>query len=71
MPIEQERRLLIVTGAAVAEVEKLPPPVRSLIEAASEILVVSPVSSSRPMGREAGCPGLADRSRARNGSGPR
>jgi hypothetical protein len=42
MPIEQERRLLIVTGAAVAEVEKLPPPVRSLIEAASEILVVTP-----------------------------
>jgi hypothetical protein len=40
-------RLLIVTGAAVADVAELPAPVRSLIESASEILVVSPVLPSR------------------------
>jgi hypothetical protein len=40
---EQGTRLLIVTGAAVAEVEELPPLVRSLVESASEILVVTPV----------------------------
>jgi hypothetical protein len=43
MAAEQGTRLLIVTGAAVAEVEELPPLVRSLIESASEILVVTPV----------------------------
>jgi hypothetical protein len=47
MPAEQEMRLLIVTGAAVAEVEELPPAVRSLIESASEILVVTPVLPGR------------------------
>jgi len=47
MPAERERRLLIVTGAAVAEVEELPPDVRSLIESASEILVVTPVLPGR------------------------
>jgi hypothetical protein len=47
MSAEQETRLLIVTGAAVAEVDELPPHVRSLIESASEILVVTPVLPSR------------------------
>jgi hypothetical protein len=47
MPAEQETRLLIVTGAAVAEVDELPPLVRSLIESASEILVVTPVLPGR------------------------
>jgi hypothetical protein len=47
MPAERETRLLIVTGAAVAEVEELPPDVRSLIESASEILVVTPVLPGR------------------------
>jgi len=40
-------RLLIVTGAAAADVEELPPLVRSLIESASEILVVTPVLPGR------------------------
>jgi hypothetical protein len=47
MAAEQRTRLLIVTGAAVAEVEELPPLVRSLIESASEILVVAPVLPGR------------------------
>jgi hypothetical protein len=44
---EQETRLLIVTGAAVAGVGELPPLVRTLIESASEILVVTPVLPGR------------------------
>lgn len=40
-------RLLIVTGAAVADPAELPALVRSLIEAASEILVVTPVLPGR------------------------
>jgi hypothetical protein len=47
VPAEQETRLLIVTGAAVAEVEELPSLIRSLIESASEILVVTPVLPGR------------------------
>ncbi|HEY7707615.1 MAG TPA: hypothetical protein VH968_10650 [Gaiellaceae bacterium] len=47
MSAERETRLLIVTGAAAAEVDELPPHVRSLIESASEILVVTPVLPSR------------------------
>jgi hypothetical protein len=47
MTAEQEPRLLIVTGAAVADVGALPPLVRSLIESASEILVVTPALPSR------------------------
>ncbi len=47
MPPEQGSRLLIVTGAAVADVAELPPLVRSLIESASEILVVAPVLPGR------------------------
>lgn len=40
-------RLLIVTGAAVADAEELPPLVRALIESASEILVVTPALPGR------------------------
>jgi hypothetical protein len=47
MPAEQEMRLLIVTGAAVAEVSELPRDVRSLIESASAMLVVTPVLPDR------------------------
>ena len=47
MPPEQGTRLLIVTGTAVADVAELPPLVRSLIESASEILVVTPVLPGR------------------------
>jgi hypothetical protein len=44
---EPETRLLIVTGAAVAELAELPPLVQALIESASEILVVAPVLPGR------------------------
>ena len=44
---DQETRLLIVTGAAVADVAELPPLVWSLIESASEILVITPVLPGR------------------------
>src|SRR3712207_9506987 len=47
MPAKEETRLLIVTGAAVADVEQVPPLVRSLIKAASEIVVVTPVLPGR------------------------
>jgi hypothetical protein len=47
MPAMEETRLLIVTGAAVADAAELPPLVRSLIESASEILVVTPVLPGR------------------------
>ncbi len=47
MPADEETRLLIVTGAAVADLGELPPLIRSLIEAASEILVVAPVLPGR------------------------
>lgn len=47
MPPEQATRLLIVTGSAVADVAELPPLVRSLIESASEILVVTPILPGR------------------------
>jgi hypothetical protein len=40
-------RLLIAAGEAVAGLEELPPLIRRLIEAASEILVVSPVLVGR------------------------
>jgi hypothetical protein len=46
VPVE-ETRLLIVTGAAVADVEQLPRLVRSLIESASEILVITPALPGR------------------------
>jgi hypothetical protein len=47
MAADDETRLLIVTGSAVADVKELPPLVRSLIQAASEILVVTPVLPGR------------------------
>jgi hypothetical protein len=47
MATKKETRLLIVTGAAAADVEVLPALVRSLIESASEILVVAPVLPGR------------------------
>ena len=37
------RRLLIATGATVADVRVLPPLVRGLLDAASEILVITPI----------------------------
>ena len=43
----EETRLLIVTGAAVADPEELPPLVQALIEAAAQILVVTPVLPGR------------------------
>src|SRR5256885_17174017 len=42
-----DSRLLIVTGAAVADVAEVPPLIRSLISSASEILVVAPVLPGR------------------------
>jgi hypothetical protein len=47
MQAENETRLLIVTGAAVSDPDELPPLVRSLIESASQILVVTPVLPGR------------------------
>ena len=47
MSAEDQTRLLIVTGSAVADVEELPPLVRSLIQTASEVLVVTPVLPGR------------------------
>jgi hypothetical protein len=41
------RRLLIAAGAVVADVEKLPVLVRSVLDAASDILVITPVLPSR------------------------
>jgi hypothetical protein len=43
LPPEEGPRLLIITGAAVADVAELPPLIRSLIASAAEILVVTPV----------------------------
>jgi hypothetical protein len=37
------RRLLVATGAAVADINELPPPIRDLIDAASEVLVITPI----------------------------
>ena len=46
-PPAESPRLLVVTGAAVADVGELPAQVRSLIASASEILVVTPVLPGR------------------------
>jgi hypothetical protein len=43
----EETRLLIVTGAAAADAKQLPLLIRSLIESASEILVITPVLPGR------------------------
>jgi hypothetical protein len=40
-------RLLIATGAAAAAAEEVPPLVRALIETASDVLVMTPVLTSR------------------------
>jgi hypothetical protein len=37
------RRLLVATGAAVADVEELPAPVRGLLDAATDVLVITPI----------------------------
>jgi hypothetical protein len=37
------RRLLVATGAAVADVDELPPLVRELLDAASDVLVITPI----------------------------
>jgi hypothetical protein len=40
---DAETRLLIATGEAAADIDELPPLIRALIQAASEILVMTPV----------------------------
>jgi hypothetical protein len=47
MSTSERPRLLIVTGAAVADVGELPESVRSLLASASEILVITPVLPGR------------------------
>lgn len=47
MPTAAGTRLLIATGEAAAAVEEVPPLVRALIETASEVLVMTPVLTSR------------------------
>jgi hypothetical protein len=42
MPTSEHTRLLIVTGAAAADVAELPPSIQSLVESATEIVVVTP-----------------------------
>jgi hypothetical protein len=37
------RRLLVATGAAVADVEEVPAPVRGLLDAATDVLVITPI----------------------------
>jgi hypothetical protein len=37
------RRLLVATGAAVGDVDELPPSIRELLDAASEVLVLTPI----------------------------
>jgi hypothetical protein len=43
----RQTRLLIATGEAAANVEELPPLIRTLIQGASEILVITPILVSR------------------------
>lgn len=40
------RRLLVATGAAVAEIDEVPSLVRGLIDAASDVLVITPILPS-------------------------
>jgi hypothetical protein len=42
-PSMSGRRLLVATGAAVADINELPPLIRGLIEAASDVLVITPI----------------------------
>lgn len=44
---DDEARLLIMTGAAAADVDEVPPSVRALIASASDILVVAPALPGR------------------------
>jgi len=37
------RRLLVATGAAMADIDDLPPLVRGLLDAASDLLVITPI----------------------------
>jgi len=41
------RRLLVATGAAVADVNEIPPLVRGLVEAASDVFVITPILPGR------------------------
>ena len=41
------QRLLVATGAAVADVNELPPLVRGLVDAASDVFVITPVLPGR------------------------
>jgi hypothetical protein len=47
VPATGETRLLVVTGEAAADVDELPPLIRTLIQSASQILVVTPILVSR------------------------
>jgi hypothetical protein len=47
MPAEDGTRLLIVAGDALTDAEELPPLIRSLVQTASEVLVVTPVLPGR------------------------
>ena len=47
MSATDETRLLIATGEAAANVDELPPLIRTLIQSASEILVITPILVSR------------------------
>ena len=42
-----QTRLLIATGEAAADIDELPPYIRTLIQSASEILVITPILVSR------------------------
>ena len=41
------RRMLVATGAAVADVDELPPLVHALLDAASDVLVITPIVPGR------------------------
>jgi hypothetical protein len=43
----ESRRLLVVVGAAVADVAELPPSIRALVDGAEEVFVVTPMLTSR------------------------
>jgi hypothetical protein len=45
--VTEVKRLLVPAGAAVADVDELPPSVRALIDAAGEVFVVTPTLPSR------------------------
>ena len=44
---EREGRLLVATGAALADVDELPPLVRRLLETASDVFVITPILPGR------------------------